>query len=204
MEIVILIVSLLLSLTLHEFAHALTGDLLGDETARREGRISLNPMAHIDPFLTLLLPVMLILLGSPVIFGAAKPVPFNPWAVRYGKWGAAMVAAAGPATNLLMVLVFGLWLRFMPVGELGAQFLGALVLVNAGFFVFNMIPFPPLDGSRVLYAAAPDGLRSVMDRIERSGLVGIFLLMFVAYPIIGPFVGGLVRGLVGWIVPELV
>lgn len=204
MEIVILIVALLFSLTLHEFAHALAGDYLGDTTARNQGRLTLNPMAHIDPFMTLLLPLMLIALGSPVIFGAAKPVPFNPWAVRYGKWGAAMVAAAGPGTNLLLAVFFGLWLRFLPVGEAGAALLGSLVMVNAGFFVFNMIPFPPLDGSRVLYAAAPEALRNLMDRIERSGLVGIFILLFVAFPVIGPFISRFVRLLVGLIVPELV
>lgn len=203
MEIIILVVALLLSLTLHEFAHALAGDMLGDSTARQEGRISLNPLAHIDPFMTLLLPLMLIILGSPVVFGAAKPVPFKPWALRYGKWGAAMVAAAGPLTNLLMVLVFGLWLRFIPVGDVGAGLLGALVLVNAGFFVFNMIPFPPLDGSRVLYAAAPEPLRDIMDRIERAGLAAIFVFLFLGYRFISPVISAAVGGLVNWITPGL-
>src|SRR5688500_8719101 len=102
--LVFLLFALIMALTLHEFAHALMGDWLGDRTARQEGRLTLNPIAHIDPFMTVLLPVLLILLKSPVIFGAAKPVPFNPWAVRFGKWGAAMVAVAGPAMNFLLAI----------------------------------------------------------------------------------------------------
>jgi Zn-dependent protease len=129
--------------------------MLGDVTAKREGRLTLNPLAHIDPVYTLGLPILLILIGSPIVFGAAKPVPFNPYAVRYGKWGAALIAVAGPASNFLMAVFGAIWLRIFPIQGLGQQFLVMFVVTNLAFFLFNMIPFPPLDGSRVLYAIAP-------------------------------------------------
>ena len=110
MELLFLIISLILAVTLHEFCHALVGHWLGDPTAQQRGRLTLNPLAHIDPFTTLALPILLILTHSPVVFGAARPVPFNPWALRYGRLGAAMVAAAGPLTNLGLGIFFALWL----------------------------------------------------------------------------------------------
>ncbi|HSX02305.1 MAG TPA: site-2 protease family protein [Candidatus Saccharimonadia bacterium] len=195
------LVALVLSLTLHEFAHALMGHYLGDTTARDQGRLTINPLAHIDPFTTLALPLMLILLHSPVVFGAAKPVPFNPWAVRGGRWGAAAVALAGPFTNLLLAIFFGLWMRFAPMSVLSEQFLGALVAINVAFFVFNMIPFPPLDGSRLLYAVAPSAVREVMDRIEQAGLMLLFFIMLIGYPLISPLVAKVVFAIMALIVP---
>jgi Zn-dependent protease len=200
MEIIYWVVALVLSLTLHEFAHAWVGFWLGDETAQREGRLTLNPMAHIDPFMTLLLPLFLIMVGSPVVFGAAKPVPFKPWALRYGKWGAAMVAAAGPLTNLFMALVVSLWLRLTQVPS---EFLVTLVILNIGFFVFNMIPFPPLDGSRLLYAVMPYQGRQVMDRIEQAGLVAIAFFMFIGYGYIAPYISLAVQYLLNLMLPGL-
>jgi Zn-dependent protease len=196
------LIALILGLTLHEFAHAYMGFYLGDTTARDQGRLSINPLVHIDPFTTLLLPLALILVGSPVVFAAAKPVPFNPWAVRYGRWGAALVAAAGPLTNLLLALIFGLWLRFVPHGVLISEFFGAIVTTNVALFVFNLIPFPPLDGSRVLYAAAPIEVREVMDRIESAGLAAIGIFMVAYYYLgIGRIFSSLVSSIVSFIVP---
>lgn len=201
LSIVFLIVALVLSLTLHEAAHALMSDRLGDTTARNQGRLSLNPLAHIDPFMTLALPAFLILAHSPVVFGAARPVPFNPWAVRWGRWGAALVALAGPFTNLLLAIFFAIWLRFVPgIGQSGYELLSDIITVNCAFLVFNLIPFPPLDGSRLLYAAAPK-LRPVMDRIERTGLVAVFILLFVAFPLFRPAIFFAVRVLVNALVP---
>ncbi len=199
--IVVSLISLVLALTLHEFAHALMGHYLGDTTAEDQGRLTINPLAHIDPFTTLALPLLLILLHSPVVFGAAKPVPFNPWAVRGGRWGAALVALAGPFTNLLIALFVGLWMHFVPVNVVVEQLLGSIVVVNIGFFVFNMIPFPPLDGSRLLYAIAPPSLREIMDRIEQGGLMVLFVILLIGYPLISPFVTRVVAYLVGLIVP---
>jgi len=195
------LVGLVLGLTLHELAHGLMSFHLGDTTARDQGRLTLNPIAHIDPFATLALPLLLILIGSPVVFAAAKPVPFNPWAVRGGRWGAALVALAGPATNLVIATFFALWLRFMPFNTTASLILGAIVIVNVGLFVFNMIPFPPLDGSRVLYAVAPPGMREVMDRIEQAGFIVLLIVMLFGYQFIAPYVARIVLFIVQLLVP---
>lgn len=186
--IVIVIGVVLLSMTVHEAMHAFVGFWLGDDTAKLEGRLTLNPIKHIDPFLTLLLPVMLALIGAP-IFGGAKPVPFNPNRVRFEEWGAALVAIAGPLTNLLIAFImFGVYALFgAPESGLVAQILRTAVIVNLGFFIFNMIPFPPLDGSRVLYALAPEFVRRGMEAIERFGIIFIFAIVLLASPLIGTF-----------------
>lgn len=184
-----------IALTIHEFCHAWAGHMLGDVTAKSEGRLTLNPMAHIDPFSTLLLPAALIFLGSPVVFGAAKPVPFNPYAVRYGKWGAALIAVAGPTSNLLMATVVGLYLRFFEISGVTGRFLLQFVLINLAFFVFNMIPIPPLDGSRVLYAVLPSSLQDAMDQIEKYGIIVIFTVLIVFYWLFSPFIIGCVTWL---------
>jgi Zn-dependent protease len=187
-SLVMYFVIIVISLTVHEFCHAWAGHLLGDITAKEHGRLTLNPMAHIDPLTTLLLPLGLILAGSPVVFGAAKPVPFNPYAVRYDKWGVCIVAVAGPLSNLAMAIVVGLYLRFVPISGKAGQFLLQFVVVNLAFFIFNMIPFPPLDGSRLLYAIAPDSVRDVMEKIENYGIVVVFVFLLLLFPIISPLI----------------
>ncbi len=198
--IIFLIVILAISITCHEFMHAYVSFVLGDDTAHLHGRMSLNPLAHIDPFGTVLLPILLFLAGLP-IFGAAKPVPFNPSKLRFGEWGSAMVAASGPLTNLALAAFISLWLRLLPVSGIALDFFELFIMVNIGFFVFNMIPFPPLDGSRVLYAIAPDGLRRIMMQIEGFGLFGIMIFIFVLFPFISPVMGGIMNSLLNVLVP---
>lgn len=187
MDIIAQLIALVFGLTLHEFAHGLMAHYLGDRTAADEGRLTLNPFAHIDPFATLLLPLALLLAHLPV-FAAAKPVPFNPYRVRYGRWGAALVALAGPATNFLIAIFFAAWSHLFVLNSVSATVIGAMVIVNVALGVFNLIPFPPLDGSRLLYAVAPEGLRELMDSIERMGFIVILLFMLVGYQYIAPAV----------------
>lgn len=200
--LIYLIFALVMALTLHEFAHALASDWLGDRTARQEGRLSINPLVHIDPFMTLLLPAVLIITHSPVIFGAAKPVPFNPWAVRYGKWGAAIVAAAGPAMNLLLAVFFALWVRFVPINPEMLPLFISIITINISFMVFNLIPLPPLDGSRIVYAAVPP-IRDLFDRLEQQGLIIIFVLLLLAGPVITPIISAISSAILQVLVPGL-
>lgn len=207
MYLVIVLVVILFSMTLHEVMHGFAAFWLGDDTAEREGRLTLNPVKHIDPFLTILLPVILAVAGGP-IFGGAKPVPFNPARLKYDEWGAALVAFAGPLTNLLIAIVFYISYQLfdLSANSFAGNFLSIGILVNLGFFAFNMIPVPPLDGSRVLYALAPDFVRRGMEAIERYGLVLIFALVLIASPVLGQIIIGVTSAILevfnllfGWI-----
>jgi Zn-dependent protease len=173
--------TVLLSMTVHEAMHGFVAYWLGDDTAKREGRLTLNPLKHLDPFLSIILPLGLALVGAPV-FGGAKPVPFNPDRVRGGDWGAALVAVAGPLTNFLIAFVaFGLWsvIGAPSAAQLGGQILITVFTVNLGFFIFNMLPIPPLDGSRVVYALAPEFVRMGMRAVERYGIVLVFAIVLL-------------------------
>lgn len=185
-EIIILLGVILLSMTIHEAMHAYMGYWLGDDTAKEEGRLSFNPLVHIDPFLTILLPVLLFISGGP-IFGGAKPVPFNPARVRYGEFGAMLVGVIGPLTNLSIAFIaFGFYVLSGESGVVGA-ILKTAVYVNLGFFIFNMIPIPPLDGSRLLYYLAPEPVRRLMQTMELYGIFVIFALILLFSQFIGSF-----------------
>ena len=197
LEIIIVLAVILLSMTVHEAMHAFVGYILGDNTAKEEGRLTLNPIKHIDPVMTVLLPLTMVVLHAPV-FGGAKPVPFNPNRVRFGEWGAALVALAGPFTNLLIAFIaFGVGALSGIItagGTAQSTILGMLVAstvsVNLGFFVFNMLPIPPLDGSRLLYAVAPDQARVIMQRIEQYGVFLIFIIVMLFSDVIGRVIAG--------------
>lgn len=183
---------ILVSMTLHEAMHAFMGYFLGDDTARVEGRLTLNPLRHVDPFMTILLPILLAVLGLP-IFGGARPVPFNPRRVRFGEWGAVFVALAGPLTNLFLAfLAFGVGVVGGAITSGGlvqntlvGQIVSLTVLINLGFFVFNMLPLPPLDGSRLLYALAPESVRRGMEWIEQYGVMVVFIIVMIGQAAIG-------------------
>ena len=196
MEIIIyvaIVVSvILISMTLHEAMHAFTSYWLGDDTAKLQGRLTLNPVKHIDPFLTILLPLVLAVLGGP-IFGGARPVPFNPDRVKWDDWGAALIAIAGPLTNLVLAFLgFGVWVLFGTPGSevLFGQIMITFFSVNLGFFLFNMLPIPPLDGSRVIYALAPEFVRTGMRFIEQFGIFFILALVLLAGPLIYGYIQG--------------
>lgn len=189
LKIIIVFVVVLLSMMLHELAHGLVAYWLGDETAKEEGRLTLNPVKHLDPFLSIILPFFLFFTGGP-IFGGAKPVPINTRNLKYGVWGMALVGIAGPLTNFLIALVMfliGFWTGALGSGGIWGLIFTEAVYINLGFGIFNLIPIPPLDGSRVLYAIAPDGVREVMQKMEMWG-VWLVMILVIAVP-------GLVSGI---------
>lgn len=177
-EFLIIIGVLLVSTVLHEMAHGVVAYLLGDTTARDNGRLSINPIKHIDPYMSILIPVMLYLAGGP-IFGGAKPVPVDSRKLKFGAWGMALVAIAGPLTNFLLAFLMFLIGYFTGASGVVGNAILMAVEINLGFFIFNLIPIPPLDGSRILYAIAPDGARAVMEGMERYGLMIVLILVMV-------------------------
>lgn len=186
-SIILLLVFLLVVMSFHEAMHAFSSHWLGDDTALREGRLSLNPLKHIDPFATIILPaITLLVFHFPIL--AAKPVPFNPNRVKWDEFGAALVGVAGPLSNLLLAILAALLLHGVaPNLSQGAiNGFGLFIWLNLALFVFNMIPFPPLDGSRLLYAFAPEPLQRVMQTIESYGLMAIVIFIVLFIPLVGP------------------
>ena len=202
LEIIIVLTVILLSMTIHEAMHAFMGYMLGDNTAKEEGRLTLNPIRHIDPVMTILLPLIMVILHAPV-FGGAKPVPFNPNRVRFGDWGAVLVALSGPITNLVIAFIaFGVGVFSGVINSAGAVqstifglIISTAVSVNLGFFVFNMLPIPPLDGSRILYAVAPNSVRSVMQKIEQNGVLLVMIIIVLFSDVIGQVMSGCIRAI---------
>ncbi|HSX05069.1 MAG TPA: site-2 protease family protein [Candidatus Saccharimonadales bacterium] len=168
-NVVTVIVCLLIAMTVHEFMHAYVGLKLGDTTAMERGRVSFNPLHHIDPVMTILLPaVTLLLFHAPIL--AAKPVPYDRRDVRHGDYGVALIAAAGPLSNLALAFLGSLVLRCFGLDAWFAQALAFFIELNVALLIFNLIPIPPLDGSRVLYAFAPEAVQDFMKQIEPYGL----------------------------------
>lgn len=149
-----IIVALVISVVIHEMAHAYAANWLGDPTARLEGRLSPNPLVHLDPFMSVILPALLVLSGSPILFGAAKPVPYNPYNFTNQRWGEAIVAAAGPASNIALAIIFAGLIRMSEYVDIFSitflQLAFSIVTLNIFLAIFNMVPIPPLDGSKIL------------------------------------------------------
>lgn len=190
--------ALIISIIIHEVSHGYIAEMLGDPTARLQGRLTLNPIPHIDPIGSVLLPALLVLTPSPFLFGWAKPVPYNPYNLKNQKWGEAMVAAAGPGVNIVLALVFGLVVRF-GIGTLPVSFIALaaiVVYINILLALFNLLPIPPLDGSKLLKALLPFRAAMAYGRLESmlmaGGIVGLFLVLFLFVTMIGPVFQGFV------------
>jgi Zn-dependent protease len=182
--IAIIFAVLVVSITIHEMMHAFTSFWLGDDTAAQEGRISFNPLRHVDPLLTIGLPLLTIVLFSVPLL-AAKPVPFNPARVKWDEFGAALVGIVGPFTNLLLAIA-GAGIIALAGGGFGNETLNLFALyfvaINVGLFIFNMMPIPPLDGSRLVYAFAPESVQRVMASLEQFGIMIVFGLVLFFSP----------------------
>ncbi len=190
-----MIVILIISVIIHEMAHGYAANWLGDPTARLQGRLSANPLVHLDPMMSVILPGLLLVTGSPILFGAAKPVPYNPYNFTNQKWGEAIVAAAGPAANLAIAMVFALLIRFSEVLSLSESFITlafSVIMLNIFLAFFNLVPIPPLDGSKILPRLLPYSLRMKYEGFRRFfeqnvalgfALVIIFFMVFLANPL---------------------
>ncbi len=175
---------LIFSIVLHEISHGYAAFRYGDPTAKILGRLTLNPLKHLDLIGSVILPLLLFLLsGGKFVFGWAKPVPFNPYNLKNQKWGPALVGFAGPAANFTIALFFGLAIRFIPMFDIYSfkiiEFFGYVVLINLVLGVFNLFPIPPLDGSKILYSILPYSVFGFIELLERYSLIiFIFFLLF--------------------------
>jgi Zn-dependent protease len=183
---IITLTILILSIVLHEVAHGYAANYLGDPTARLAGRLSPNPLLHIDPLGSVIIPAFLFLSGANFLFGWAKPVPYNPYNLRNQKWGESFVAAAGPLTNLLLAFIFAVLIRSADILNLSDAFIDMatyVVFINVLLALFNSIPLPPLDGSKIIVPFLPFGLamkyRSLAVRMEQMGIIALFLMVFI-------------------------
>jgi Zn-dependent protease len=203
-DTIFLIVVIIFSAVIHEVMHGVAADSLGDKTARYAGRLTLNPIPHLDLFGSILLPLLLALSGSSFFFAWAKPVPYNPYNLRPGRFSEAIVAGAGPASNLVIALLTGLIMRAVPLSPEVATVLFIVVVVNVMLTLFNLIPVPPLDGSKVLESLLPrrlvHGYSQWRARMEANPLMGmalVLLIVFVLGEAFGTVVYSLAQGIAG-------
>ncbi|MFZ2310570.1 MAG: site-2 protease family protein [Patescibacteria group bacterium] len=183
------VVALIMSATFHEYMHGFAANQLGDPTAKNAGRLSLNPIKHLDLVGSILIPLALVIMHSPFLFGWAKPVPYNPNNLRDKKWGDALVSLAGPVGNLILAVLFAIVMHFIvptsPLAELIAQ----VILINLVLMIFNLIPIPPLDGSKILASFLPYKLKNKLLYMDtRLSMILVFVLAFFGFNLIWPVV----------------
>lgn len=207
MEVILLLPILLFSAIIHEVAHGFVADKLGDPTARLSGRLTLNPKSHIDPFMSILVPMLLIFSGSPIIFGAAKPVPVDPFNLKEGRKDIALVSLAGPLSNILIAIVASFLVKLISL-PLIENFLSPMlftifyvifamfVKLNLLLAIFNLLPIPPLDGSKVFALILPEKEAFLYLSIERFGIFILFFLLL--FPFGGFSLGNLISQLVNF------
>ncbi len=186
LSIIFSLIVLLFSVVIHEISHGFVALYLGDPTAKLAGRLTLNPLRHLDPFGSIILPLLLFLFtaGNGPIFGWAKPVPVNPYNFRNQRWGDFLVSIAGPASNFALALFFGLALRFLPLSDQLAQLFSVIVFLNLGLMVFNLIPLPPLDGSHILFALLSSKYYYLKEMLTEYGFLLLLILVFFGVRIV--------------------
>ena len=192
MDIIFQLAILIMSIVIHEVSHGYSAYIQGDKTAAYQGRLTLNPIKHLDPIGSFFVPLLSFFLGGFII-GWAKPVPFNPYNLRNRRWGEALVAFAGPASNILIALVFGLLIRFgsATMSPAFLQISGTIVLINLFLAVFNLIPIPPLDGSKILFSILPGQGGATRLFLEKNSLWLVLFFVFFLWEFIAPVVGTL-------------
>ena len=201
MTIILSIIILIISIIAHEVAHGYAADSLGDPTARLAGRLTLNPIPHIDLMGSVIIPALLVFSGSSILFGWAKPVPYNPYNLKSHRWGETLVAIAGSATNIFLAIVFGLMVRFAPViglDQTAISLAATIAFINLFLGLFNLLPFQPLDGFTALRSALPCHLSSYVNRFEQTvrgaGILSLILFLFLfSLVLAGPFFSLIIR-----------
>lgn len=198
------IVILIFSAVIHEVSHGAMANHLGDPTAKLMGRLTMNPIKHLEPFGSVLLPFTTYLAsGGNFLFGWAKPVPYNPMNIRDPRWGSALIALAGPLSNFTIALIFGLTLRFIQFPEtlffVAMQGLFTIVVsVNIMLGVFNLVPIPPLDGSKLLFAALGDRYSGIEQFLEQNSMLIFLFFLFFGFPLITPIIMFLFSAITGF------
>ncbi|HRY30780.1 MAG TPA: site-2 protease family protein [Candidatus Paceibacterota bacterium] len=200
-QIIFSVIILILSVMIHEVSHGYAALYLGDVTAKYAGRLTLNPIKHIDPIGSIILPLVFVMMNAGIVLGWAKPVPYNPYNLRNQRWGELMVALAGPLANFILAIVFGLLVRFaLPLG-LPIMFVRlsvSVVLINLVLAIFNLIPIPPLDGSKILFTLLPmENVLKIRSVFERYGLFLVLFLAFFIWQLILPAVYFLAQVITG-------
>lgn len=190
-DILFFYIIIILSAIIHEYAHGWAADRLGDPTARYAGRLTLDPRAHIDWWGTIVMPLLLLFFTmGKFVFGYAKPVPFNPYNLRDQKWGPALIAIAGPLSNFLLAFSIAIVLKYLPASYSSlVPLLQITIYANVLLLVFNLVPIPPLDGSKVLFALLPASAYKVKLLLEQYGFVILIFFVFFLFNLISPIIG---------------
>ncbi len=199
-SIIFSVAILILSVVIHEVAHGYAALVLGDVTAKYAGRLTMNPLKHIDPFGSVIFPFLMAMIAPNFVFGWAKPVPYNPYNLRNKRWGELLVAIAGPISNILLAILMGIVVRFGPMLDLSSAFYelaGLTVIINIYLAVFNMMPIPPLDGSKVLFALFPESADTLRNSLERYGVFFLLIFIFFLSSILSPVVEIIARLILG-------
>ncbi|MCA9363228.1 site-2 protease family protein [Candidatus Kaiserbacteria bacterium] len=200
-----MIFALIISVVIHEMAHGYAANWLGDPTARLAGRLSANPLVHLDPLMSVIIPGLLVVSGSPLLFGAAKPVPYNPYNfIKHQKWGEAIVAAAGPLANIVIAVVFAVLIRLTETGVLALnntfiELAFGIIVLNIFLAFFNLVPIPPLDGSKIFPRLLPRSLAHSYENFRRimeqnTGISFMIIIFVFVFVLAGP-IYSLTRGL---------